>query len=255
MSRDQFEAWYMDNWGFTEDDIETLFERSPDCPEDYYRLGVRLAHHSWQAATSTIEAKWAALAAELKQSQIDAGCYKHGMEASNARLVQVVAENAALKSFGDKLAEMHNDLNGEGTGIQGRAEVACQQVALEVAMEEFDAIETPATDAFLAEVRASTIPEGYVLVPQEMHLSPEAMEGICFHCGDGGHNFGEFTDGTLFFGEVDYGDGVKVHGLHIATADYPEEGCATICEFAAQLRQDANTAELVAAAIITKVGE
>lgn len=94
-----------------------------------------------------------------------------------------------------------------------------------------------ATDAFLAEVRASAIPEGYVLVPQEMHLSSEAMEGICFHCGDGDHKFGEFTDGTLFVGEVDYGDGKKVHGLHIATADYPEEGCATICEFAAQLRK------------------
>lgn len=93
------------------------------------------------------------------------------------------------------------------------------------------------TDAYLAEVRDSAIPEGYVLVPQEMHLSSEAMEGICFHCGDGDHKFGEFTDGTLFVGEVDYGDGKKLHGLHIATADYPEEGCATICEFAAQLRK------------------
>ncbi|WP_346808184.1 hypothetical protein MX657_09260 [Enterobacter chuandaensis] len=69
----------------------------------------------------------------------------------------LAAENAGLKSFGDKLNEMHNDLNGEGTGIQGRAEVACQQVALESAMEEFDAIETLATDAFLAEVRAQGV--------------------------------------------------------------------------------------------------
>lgn len=74
--------------------------------------------------------------------------------------------------------------------------------------------ETPSTDAFLAEVRASAIPEGYVLVPQEMHLSSEAMEGICFHCGDGDHQFGEFTDGLLFVGDVDYGDGKKVHGPH-----------------------------------------
>lgn len=91
--------------------------------------------------------------------------------------------------------------------------------------------ETTATDAFLAEVRASAIPEGYVLVPQEMHLSYEAMEGICFHCGDGGFAFGEFTDGLLFVGAIDDSDGQKIHGLHIATADYPEEGCATICEF------------------------
>ncbi|KMK17772.1 hypothetical protein ABW09_12045 [Pluralibacter gergoviae] len=64
---------------------------------------------------------------------------------------------AALKAFGDKLSEMHNALNGEGTGIQGRAEVACQQVALESAMEEFDAIETPATDAAIAELRAQGV--------------------------------------------------------------------------------------------------
>lgn len=66
---------------------------------------------------------------------------------------QLAAENVALKSFGDKLNDMHNALNGEGTGIQGRAEVACQQVALEAAMEEFDAIETPATDAVLTKLR------------------------------------------------------------------------------------------------------
>ncbi|HDH1775050.1 TPA: hypothetical protein PIV82_001014 [Klebsiella quasipneumoniae subsp. similipneumoniae] len=67
---------------------------------------------------------------------------------------QLAAENVALKSFGDKLNDMHNALNGEGTGIQGRAEVSCQQVALEAAMEEFDAIETPATDRIVAEAEA-----------------------------------------------------------------------------------------------------
>ncbi|EOC1054350.1 hypothetical protein AAAW60_003978 [Cronobacter sakazakii] len=70
---------------------------------------------------------------------------------------QLAAENEALKDFGDKLDRMHNDLNGEGTGIQGRAEVACQQIALEAALEEFDAIKTPATDAFLREVRSQAI--------------------------------------------------------------------------------------------------
>ncbi|MGR2785066.1 eae-like domain protein [Escherichia coli] len=74
-----------------------------------------------------------------------------------ARCAALAAENAGLKSFGDKLDEMHNDLNGEGTGIQGRAEVACQQVVLEAAMEEFDAIKTPSTDAFLAEMRAQDV--------------------------------------------------------------------------------------------------
>ncbi|HBM7343631.1 hypothetical protein [Klebsiella oxytoca] len=73
--------------------------------------------------------------------------------------VQLAAENVALKAFGDKLSEMHNALNGEGTGIQGRAEVACQQVALEAAMEEFDAIETPATDRIVAGIKADGVEE------------------------------------------------------------------------------------------------
>ncbi|MDT8622997.1 hypothetical protein RRW91_07895 [Klebsiella grimontii] len=70
---------------------------------------------------------------------------------------QLAAENVALKSFGETLFEMHNALNGEGTGIQGRAEVACQQFALEAAMEEFDAIETPATDRIVAGIKADGV--------------------------------------------------------------------------------------------------
>lgn len=68
------------------------------------------------------------------------------------KLDEMAAENAALKDFGDKLNDMYNNLNGEGTGIQGHAEVACQQAALEAAIEEFDTIATSATDAYLNSV-------------------------------------------------------------------------------------------------------
>ncbi|MCM6993507.1 hypothetical protein [Enterobacter roggenkampii] len=146
--------------------------------------------------------------------------------ALEARCAALAAENAGLKAAIETHKHGFVRCNFCGDELMCHTDDVCR--ALD---------ETPTTDAFLAEVRASAIPEGYVLVPQEMHLSSEAMEGICFHCGDGDHNFGEFTDGTLFVGDVDYGDGKKVHGLHIATADYPEEGCATICEFAAQLRK------------------
>jgi hypothetical protein len=99
--------------------------------------------------------------------------------------------------------------------------------------------ETPATEAALIAIRneaiESAIPEGFVVVPDRINLPAESMEGICFHCGDGGHKFGEFTEGTLFIGEVENDDGSKVYGIHIATADYPEEGCATICEFSQPL--------------------
>lgn len=87
---------------------------------------------------------------------------------------QLAAENVALKSFGDKLNDMHNALNGEGTGIQGRAEVACQQVALEAAIEEFDAIETPATDRIVAGIKADGVEEFAAhLVSMECHLEAE----------------------------------------------------------------------------------
>ncbi|HDS1113647.1 TPA: hypothetical protein QDZ58_000457 [Pluralibacter gergoviae] len=75
------------------------------------------------------------------------------------RVTELAAENVALKAFGDKLSEMHNALNGEGTGIQGRAEVACQQAALEAAMEEFDDIKTPATDRIVAGIKADGVEE------------------------------------------------------------------------------------------------
>lgn len=157
MSREQFEAWYLDNWGHTEDHHETLFERSPDCPEDYYRLGVRLAHHSCLAATQQAGAKCAALA----------------------------ADNAGLKRK-----------------LEGTAEFCYSELP-----------ETTATDAFLAEVRASAADEACLKIINAI-----------VNC---------YQDEQI--------------GLDAA---------ATICgDFAAQLRQDANTAELVAAGIITKVGE
>lgn len=54
-SREQFEEWYLENWGHTEDHHETLFERDPSCHEAYYRFGVRLAHHSWQSSRAAVE--------------------------------------------------------------------------------------------------------------------------------------------------------------------------------------------------------
>ncbi|WP_423957412.1 hypothetical protein [Citrobacter freundii] len=102
---------------------------------------------------SELEDKCAALAAKLKQSQIDAGCYKHGMEASNARLVQVAAENAGLNEKMNKLAtwpgiEFYSSA-WEFNGGDG-----------DTALEFMCDVKTPATDAFLAEVRASARNDG-----------------------------------------------------------------------------------------------
>ncbi|MHB7567752.1 hypothetical protein ACYCNP_14615 [Citrobacter braakii] len=106
------------------------------------------------------------------------------------------------------------------------------------ALEFMCDVKTPATDAFLAEVRASAIPEGYVLVPQQIFLEPSDIESICSQCGDGNESgYGDFTDGLLWAGSIQRDDGSVVHGLHISSADYSEEGGVTICEFAAQLRK------------------
>ncbi|WP_438439154.1 hypothetical protein [Klebsiella quasipneumoniae] len=103
------------------------------------------------------ERKYLELAKEFRicSASLDAAIKTGNMLADQN--AQLAAENVALKSFGDKLNDMHNALNGEGTGIQGRAEVACQQVALEAAIEEFDAIETPATDRIVAGIKADGV--------------------------------------------------------------------------------------------------
>ncbi|WP_410750908.1 hypothetical protein [Citrobacter sp. U14242] len=97
----------------------------------------------------------------------------------------------------------------------------------------------PATDAFLAEVLASAIPEGYTLVPQQIFLDASDIESICSQCGNGGENYGDYTDGILWVGDIQDDEGNITHGLHISSADYPEEGGVTICEFATQLRKGA----------------
>ena len=100
-------------------------------------------------------------------------------------------------------------------------------------------LQIPAYAAFLAEVRASAIPEGYTLVPQQIFLDPSDIESISSQCGDGHESgYGDFTDGLLWVGNIQRDDGSIVHGLHISSADYSEEGGVTICEFAAQLLQE-----------------
>ena len=89
-------------------------------------------------------------------SEFELGCLRELVAVTEQRDALVV-ENVGLLRFGDKLNDMRNNLNGEGTGIQGRAEVACQQIALESAMEEFDAIKTPATSSAIAALRAEVV--------------------------------------------------------------------------------------------------
>lgn len=143
-----------------------------------------------------------------------------GWKAQEDKCAALAAENAALNKFID-----------DDCYVYGPHDVEPVDAAIEKP-------QTPATDAFLAEVRASAIPEGYVLVPQQIFLDPSDIESICSQCGDGHESgYGDFTDGLLWVGNIQRDDGSIVHGLHISSADYTEEGGVTVCEFYAQLRK------------------
>ncbi|HBQ2695724.1 TPA: hypothetical protein L7U39_003574 [Klebsiella pneumoniae] len=109
-----------------------------------------------------------------------------GWKGRSIEMDKLATENVALKAFGDKLSEMHNALNGEGTGIQGRAEVACQQVALEAAMEEFDAIETPATDRIVAGIKADGVEEfaAKLRIPGDDQFFDALAKGVALAADD-----------------------------------------------------------------------
>ena len=70
---------------------------------------------------------------------------------------ELAAENAALKAFGDKLYSMYKGLETSGGGFHDELSIPYQQAALDAAMSAFEEIDTPETDAFLAEVRAQGV--------------------------------------------------------------------------------------------------
>lgn len=80
---------------------------------------------------------------------------------------------------------------------------------------------------------APAIPEGWALVPQQIFLDPSDIESICSQCGNGGEQYGDYTDGILWVGDIQDDAGNITHGLHISSSDYPEEGGITLANFAA----------------------
>lgn len=85
------------------------------------------------------------LEAQLKQSKIDADCYKKGMEASNARLVQIAAELSAIDAI-------HNDAVFITDAHYEQCPPEVQKIIRSLAV-----LQIPAYQAFLAEVRAQGV--------------------------------------------------------------------------------------------------
>ena len=141
-SREKFEAWYLEKCGHREDDHETLFERCHD-GDEYYRLGVSMAHGAWQASESASEQKLTDMAVQLANAE--------------SKCRELAAENARLKSahpqpFGPEMMkaldayEKHQDEVPE-TGMLNAFFILRDSIR----------VETPATDVFLAEVRAQGV--------------------------------------------------------------------------------------------------
>ncbi|GEM_PF-3266343 len=178
-SREQFEAWASDQGNFP-----FVVERSGD---SYKFMATQNKWEVWQAATSALEAKCAALAAE------------------NAELKGAFCKPDAWLSWHSIPPTFYEpDRGGEYLQVHEKAGEKNDDGSDSWPVYSKPEIETPATDAFLAEVRAQG--------------ADECVRQLVISDDD------------------DFSDAPNV--------------CAMVAH---QLRQDANTAELVAAGIITRI--
>lgn len=148
---------------------------------------------------------------------------------------QLAAENLSMR----ETIEAVRGVADNSSGIAGwhlNGEIAKWSEIL----PEIDDIETPVTDSMVARIKASAIPEGFKLVPEQMYLSDEDIQAICMQCGNGDKKgYGDYEDGILWVGELS-NDGEVKYGLNIANANYPEEGSITVFEFDEPLREGAD---------------
>ena len=173
----------------------------------------------------------------------------------------LAAENASLKQFPEQIIGFIGKLGTSEIGSSTRE-------AIESAAKR---IKTPATDSFLAEVRAQGVTEyaskrGFSFQHGSIHAhfgNGDVMVGsVTFENGDAGINFAPVREKTGGIGtHYDWTKGKTAEqvGSVFVIASSNAEGLEVIrdklADAIAHLRQDANTAELVAAGIITKVGE
>ncbi|EMJ9756205.1 TPA: hypothetical protein RFT58_001273 [Klebsiella pneumoniae subsp. pneumoniae] len=78
---------------------------------------------------------------------------------SEAKCVQLAAENVALKSYRDTLDEIKSSLVGGGHGHMAKADMQAQSALLDVIFDAFDDIKAPGTDAYLAGIKADGVEE------------------------------------------------------------------------------------------------
>lgn len=195
---------------------ESMEQRKALALENNYLLDLaaRELSTSWLHARAMLGMQ----AAELCISQGDIKAAHEWLQGTTDEAVAEMPEDmnpAGLQAWFDSYMVSNDGKNGFLT-----REEATEKLRMRI----------PSTASILDEVRASAVPEGWKLVPEQMHIDATDIESICDRCGNGDQLYGEFTDGILWVGELS-NDGVIKHGLNVASADYPDEGSITIYEF------------------------
>lgn len=176
-------------------------------------------------------------AAKWVENQRDAYDNEHG---------QSDPDTGAFEFGNDAQLEYSTTLSEIAEGIRSLHPTSAQPVSepykLKDAVEDIrnSGVEIDA-DKIKAErdtLNSPVIPDGWVMVPQQIFLDASDIESICSQCGDGHKSgYGDFTDGLLWVGDIQCDNGTIMHGLHISSSDYQEEGCLTLAEFAAPAQE------------------
>ncbi|MFO3754744.1 hypothetical protein [Klebsiella aerogenes] len=196
-------------------------EKKAACGEQWF-LALGAMWEGWKAR----EGEVTALALTLEKSREASGC-QAGVDLQDW-VKQLAAESLSIKPMNDCLSEELRGYESDGAFDGPKMHLLWWQV------------ETPATDRIVAGIKASAIPEGIKLVPEQMYLSDEDIQAICMQCGNGDKKgYGDYEDGILWVGELS-NDGEVKYGLNIANANYPEEGSITVFEFDEPLREGAD---------------
>lgn len=210
-------------------------EKKAACGEQWF-LALGAMWEGWKAR----EGEVTALVLTLEKSREASGC-PAGVDLQD-RVKMLAAENVGLKESVEHAAGCIAAAEAEGL-IDALSETTDERLAGLVHRRLCHAyleVNTPATDRIVAGIKASAIPEGFKLVPEQMYLSDEDIQAICMQCGNGDKKcYGDYEDGILWVGELS-NDGEVKYGLNIANANYPEEGSITVFEFDEPLREGAD---------------
>lgn len=157
-SREKFEAWMTAEQWFHGSDFE--WDERRNC---YAQFGIHLAYKAFLAAEGAAEQKLTDMAVQLANAE--------------SKCRELAAENAGLKNPDNWLSQSDYGYEAAEAATQNGA---TEDESLRAGMVAIiNRIETPATDAFLAEVRAKGVESGINTVIAMMnHQHPATSQAI-----------------------------------------------------------------------------